>query len=170
MIRTEREVMPGVYVSDPPPPPPESPLLDNLEYLREEIARLRRSVEMLLNSNRELQPHADDDPEFAQAIAENVGVIARQVQLIKKYETRVDELTGGATHGADKPCKKESLPIVVMRQAVPAEVSSTVESQPLRESPAQASEADGDDRGAVQQSQQPSASATSPDAEGGIFL
>ncbi|KAJ3155223.1 hypothetical protein HDU89_007414 [Geranomyces variabilis] len=150
--------MPGVYVSDPPPPPPESPLLDNLEYLRgsQEIARLRRSIEMLLNSNRELQPHADDDPEFAQAIAENVGVIGRQVQLIQKYETRVDELTGGATHGADKPCKKESLPVVVMRQALPAE------------SPAQASAADGDDRGAVQQSEQ--SSATSPDAEGGIFL
>ncbi|KAJ3174069.1 hypothetical protein HDU88_000036 [Geranomyces variabilis] len=160
--------MPGVYVSDPPPPPPESPLLDNLEYLGEEIARLRRSVEMLLNSNRELQPHADDDPEFAQAIAENVGVIARQVQLIQKYETRVDELTRGATHGADKPCKKESLPVVVMRHTVAAEVSSSLASQPLPEPPAQASAADGDDRGAVQQSEQPSA--TSPDAEGGIFL
>ncbi|KAJ3181760.1 hypothetical protein HDU87_000778 [Geranomyces variabilis] len=145
MIRTEREVMPGVYLSDPPPPPPESPLLDNLEHLREEIARLRRSVEMLLNSNRELQPHAEDDPEFAQAIAENVGVIARQVQLIQKYEERVDALTGGATHQRDKPCKKESLPIVVTRRAVPDE-----------------------DRGAVQHSEQ--LTEASPDAEGGIFL
>ncbi|KAJ3159722.1 hypothetical protein HDU86_001372 [Geranomyces michiganensis] len=118
-MRQEREVMPGVYVSDPPPALPEPPLLDNLEHLREEIARLRRSVEMLLNSNRELQPHANDDSEFAQAIAENVGVIARQIAMIQKYEARMDVLTGAATHEADKPCKRESLPIVVTRPTAP---------------------------------------------------
>ncbi|TPX64756.1 hypothetical protein SpCBS45565_g05681 [Spizellomyces sp. 'palustris'] len=102
----EVEIAPGIYLTRKgPQPKPISPLgtqdvgaavQDNAEFLQQETARLRRSVELLLRSNQEMRDSDPGDPDFVQAIDENVAVIERQIQLVRKYEDRIKQLLGDA--------------------------------------------------------------------------
>ncbi|KND03082.1 uncharacterized protein SPPG_02147 [Spizellomyces punctatus DAOM BR117] len=103
----EVEIAPGIYLtqrgSHPKPPNPAGAqqdaggtIQDNAEWLQQETARLRRSVELLLRSNQEMRDSDPGDPDFVQAIDENVAVIERQIQVIRKYEERIKQLLGDA--------------------------------------------------------------------------
>ncbi|KAI8997967.1 hypothetical protein BC832DRAFT_595412 [Gaertneriomyces semiglobifer] len=111
----EVELMPGVYLSRhrgikstslkdslPQVVGANATLSDDVTYLSQEVARLRLSVEALMRSNKELkdaidtqkEQHLGPDPDFVEAIQENVHVIARQLSTIKIYQDRIQELQG----------------------------------------------------------------------------
>ncbi|KAJ3239231.1 hypothetical protein HDU81_006336 [Chytriomyces hyalinus] len=98
---------------------------DNPEVIQLEIARLRLSAQKLLESNAILKEfiETDADPEYSQAIAENVDVIDRQLRSIKKHMQKLALLSShssgiesadvvgmgiGSTRG---PCLSEMLQI-----------------------------------------------------------
>ncbi|KAJ3291180.1 hypothetical protein HK104_006288 [Borealophlyctis nickersoniae] len=104
---------PGIqFVPARPPSSSSSALLGSTPanaavHLRYEIARLRRSVEMLLRSNVELREfckegeHDGDEEVFAQAIEENVHVINRRIRQIRELEIELESLGGTGTCGGD---------------------------------------------------------------------
>ncbi|KAI8614592.1 hypothetical protein BC830DRAFT_1126616, partial [Chytriomyces sp. MP71] len=69
---------------------------ENAEVLQEEIARLRLSVQKLLESNALLKEFMQDDadPEYALAIQENVAVIDRRLRMIKVLMQKLAAVSG----------------------------------------------------------------------------
>ncbi|KAJ3263977.1 hypothetical protein HDU77_009627 [Chytriomyces hyalinus] len=97
---------------------------DNPEVIQLEIARLRLSAQKLLESNAILKEflETDADPEYSQAIAENVDVIDRQLRSIKKHMQKLALLSNhsngvesadvvGMGMGTRGPCLSEMLQI-----------------------------------------------------------
>ncbi|KAJ3065939.1 hypothetical protein HDU98_010705 [Podochytrium sp. JEL0797] len=129
----EVQVMPGVYlttftstsVNGPhSQPKPESIAIktlsgvnvdldvfdsDNAEILQQEIARLRLSVQKLLESNHLLKEFmaTDPDPEYPLAISENVQIIDKRIRMIKMLMQKLAAVSipeGGISGG---PCGAE---------------------------------------------------------------
>ena len=118
----EVEVAPGIYLSkrkkssdaqktlnrivsehQPPALFGEASLSDNIEYLQQESQKLKLSIQMMVKTNDALR-EADNpnDPDFVEAIRENVAAIARQLEMVKNIDAHVMKLVGKATHACGK--------------------------------------------------------------------
>ncbi|KAJ3080434.1 hypothetical protein HDU99_008370 [Rhizoclosmatium hyalinum] len=88
---------------------------ENAEILQQEIARLRLSVQKLLESNHLLKEFSkeDPDPEYALAISENVQVIDKRLRMIKTLMQKLAAVTQTVGSVASGPCHAEltGLPI-----------------------------------------------------------
>ncbi|KAI8927850.1 hypothetical protein BC831DRAFT_450717 [Entophlyctis helioformis] len=114
-------------------------LSDNVEFLQQEAARLSKSVELLLKTNAELREAEalsdDSDPVFTKAIRENVGVVSKQLDMIKAIEDRLQELLGSrgprcaaGTLATPAPAPAPAAPVVVVASATTSAPASTNDS------------------------------------------
>ncbi|KAJ3084960.1 hypothetical protein HK102_000448 [Quaeritorhiza haematococci] len=146
----EIQLAPGVYFtpatktpSAPHPPRHEDigllsggTLSDDIGYLEEEIGRLKKSVELLIKSNAELREADPEDPDFREAIQENLGVIQRQLGTIKKLQNRLTELSGTSSCASGRRYTPSETPSQILGEGAsapvpPAEPSSEREPAPM---------------------------------------
>ncbi|KAI9193755.1 uncharacterized protein BJ171DRAFT_586732 [Polychytrium aggregatum] len=102
------EIQPGIYFTPRPSGPTTDPqqdrssalyslpeaVADDLAYLHNERERLKRSVAFLFKSNEEMREADETDPDFLEAISENIAVIDRQSKAIKAIELKIMQLSG----------------------------------------------------------------------------
>ncbi|KAL2918601.1 hypothetical protein HK105_202002 [Polyrhizophydium stewartii] len=170
----EVEVMPGVYLIKRKPKAPaaasadaaaaaaaigmapgtqpggvmygEVTLSDNVEFLNQERDRLSHSIKLLVKSNQELREADPNDPDFTEAIAENVKVIEKRLLMIETIDRRIRELIGADVHR----CGSEAA-----GPRHPAQEAQKQQQQPSREPQAhnqeqrQTEAEDADDQGGV---------------------
>lgn len=96
--RREQQLAPGVYFTpgaQTSPSAPAAPEHHGLSEMRAELAALRKSVQMLQESNDEMRAYDFADPELVQAVSENLAIILRRNAAAAHLETRIVELEGG---------------------------------------------------------------------------
>jgi prefoldin subunit 5 len=71
--------------------------LENMEYMQQQVEMLNRSIAKLDETNLELE--GLDDPEFVLAVQENILVKQKQLEQIRQFNLKIDQLQQKSCRG-----------------------------------------------------------------------